>query len=73
MAKIVLETGTEDENIYEAKIKLAEELKNYDKVKNNEQIEALVDFLEYLFLIQNSELENKYKDYIVKRRFLQYN
>ena len=36
---------------------------NYDKVKNNEQIKALVDFLEYLFLIQNPELEKKYEDY----------
>ena len=59
ISKSLLETKTKDEDIYEAKIKLAEELKSYDKVKNNEQVKALVDFLEYLFLIQNSELEKK--------------
>ena len=63
MAKSLLETKTRDEDIYEAKIKIAEELKSYDKVKNNEQIRALVDFLEYLFLIQNQELEEKYQNY----------
>lgn len=63
MAKTLLETGTSDENIYIAKISLSEELANYDKVKNNEQIKALVDFLEYLFLIQNPELEKKYDEY----------
>ncbi|NRY60060.1 hypothetical protein [Clostridium beijerinckii] len=46
---------------YETKIKLAEELVKYDKVKNNEQIKALVDFLEYLFLIQDEELEDNMK------------
>lgn len=63
MAKGLLETGNNDEEIYEAKIKLAEELRNYDKVKNEEQIKALVDFLEYLFLIENPELERKYEEY----------
>jgi Putative transposase, YhgA-like. len=63
MALSLLETNTTDEDIYEAKIKLAEELKGYDKVKNNDQIKALVDFLEYLFLIQNPELEKKYEEY----------
>lgn len=63
MAKSLLETSARDEEIFEAKIKLAEELKNYNKVKNNDQIKALVDFLEYLFLIQNPELENKYEEY----------
>lgn len=57
MAKSLLETKTRDEDIYEAKIKLAEELKSYDKVKNNEQVKALVDFLEHLFLIQNSAIQ----------------
>ena len=42
---------------------LAEELIKYDKVKNEEQIKALADFLEYLFLIQDKELENKYEEY----------
>lgn len=63
MAKNLLETGTRDEDIFEAKIKLGEELSIYDKVKNSEQIKSLVDFLEYLFLIQNPELEKKYEEY----------
>ena len=63
MAKTLLETNSEDESIYEAKIKLAEELVSYNKVKNNEQVKALVDFLEYLFLIQSTELEDKYQNY----------
>jgi hypothetical protein len=63
MAKSLLETAAKDEEIYNAKIKLAEELKAYNKVKNEEQIKALVDFLEYLFLIEDKELENKYKEY----------
>ena len=50
-------------NIYEAKIRLAKELPSFDKVKNNDQIKALVDFLEYLFLFQNSEMEKKYEEY----------
>ncbi|WP_040327645.1 Rpn family recombination-promoting nuclease/putative transposase [Clostridium ihumii] len=63
MAKILLETGAKDEDIFNAKINLAEELKDYDKVKNNEQIKALVDFLEYLFLINDEELDEKYNEY----------
>jgi len=63
MAKTLLETNSKDEDIYETKIKLAEELVSYDKVKNNEQIKALVDFLEYLFLIRDAELENRYQNY----------
>ncbi|MFT5875863.1 MAG: putative transposase/invertase (TIGR01784 family) [Clostridium sp.] len=63
MAKSLLETGARDEDIYEAKIKLADELSNYDKVKNNDQIKALVDFLEYLFLIKDYALEKKYEEY----------
>ncbi len=46
-----------------AKIKLASELINYDKVKNNDQIKALIDFLEYLFLIESPELQKKYEAY----------
>ncbi|WP_368490538.1 hypothetical protein [Clostridium sp. BJN0013] len=34
-----------------------------DKVKNNEQVKALVDFLEYLFLIEEPELGNKYEKF----------
>ena len=63
MAKRLLEIGARDEDILNAKIKLAEELVYYDKVKNDEQIKALVDFLEYLFLIQNPELEKEYEEY----------
>ena len=40
MAKTLLETNSEDEYIYETKIKLAEELVSYNKVKNNEQIKS---------------------------------
>jgi len=63
IAKRLLETGARDEEIFKAKIKLGEELSYYDKVKNNEQIKSLVDFLEYLFLIQDPELENRYEEY----------
>ena len=63
MAKSLLETKVRDEDIFNAKIQLAEELSSYDKVNSNDQIKALVDFLEYLFLIQNPELEKKYEDY----------
>ena len=50
-------------NIIKAKIKLAAELRGYDKVKNNNQIKALVDFLEYLFLIENPDIEKEYEEY----------
>ncbi len=63
MAKKLLEIGVTDEEIYSTKIELAKELKNYDKVKNNEQIKALVDFLEYLFLIQDLNLESKFEEF----------
>lgn len=63
IGKKSLNTGAADEEIYNAKMELAKELKNYDKVKNNEQIKALVDFLEYLFLIENLELEGKYEEF----------
>jgi predicted transposase/invertase (TIGR01784 family) len=63
IAKGLLETGVCDEDILKAKINLAEELKSYDKVKNTDQIKALVDFLEYLFLIKDPEVEKKYEEY----------
>ena len=63
MAKVLLDTKPDDRDIYNAKIELAEELIKYDKVKNEEQVKALADFLEYLFLIQDKELENKYEEY----------
>ena len=53
MAQTLLNTSTKDIDIYNAKIQLAEELLEYDKVKNDEQVKALADFLEYLFLIQD--------------------
>ena len=63
MAKELLKLGASDKEVYEAKIKLASELSSYDKVKNNDQIKALVYFLEYLFLIQDEELEKRYKEF----------
>lgn len=63
MGKKLLNTGAADEEIYNAKIELAKELKNYDKVRNNEQVKALVDFLEYLFLIEDPTLEDKYEEF----------
>ncbi|NFO89127.1 hypothetical protein FDC58_08350 [Clostridium botulinum] len=63
IAKTLLETKPKDEDIYKAKIQLAEELVEYDKVKNEEQIKALADFLEYLFLIKDKNLEKKFEEY----------
>ena len=63
MAKELLKLGASDKEVYEAKIKLASELSSYDKVKNNDQIKALVYFLGYLFLIQDEELEKRYKEF----------
>jgi hypothetical protein len=63
IAKELLKTKPTDEEIYKSKIKLANELRNYDKVKNDEQKKALVDLLEYLFLIEDPELERKYEEY----------
>ena len=63
MAKTLLNTSSKDIDIYNAKIQLAEEFIEYDKIKNQEQVKALADFLEYLFLIQDEELDNKYKEY----------
>ncbi|MBU3161689.1 Rpn family recombination-promoting nuclease/putative transposase [Clostridium frigoris] len=63
MAKSLLETGARDEDIYEAKIKLSDELATYNKVKNNDQIKALVDFLGYLFLTEDIAFEKKYEEY----------
>lgn len=63
MAKCLLDTPVHDEDVYRAKVKLAEELKEYKKIKNSEQIKALVDFLEYLFLIKDPELERKFDEF----------
>ena len=63
IAKELLNTKSTDEAIYTAKITLANDLKNYDKVKNDEQKKALVYLLEYLFLIEDPELEKKYEEF----------
>jgi len=63
IAKDLLETKATDEDIFEAKIRLAEELNKNSIVKNSEQAKALVDFLGYLFLFQNQEFEKKFEDY----------
>ena len=49
--------------LVQIRFKIAEELLEYDKVRNEEQIKALADFLEYLFLIKDEELEHKYEEY----------
>ena len=63
MAKDLLDTKATDEDIFEAKIRLSEELNKNCIVKNSEQVKALVDFLGYLFLFQNQEFEKKFEDY----------
>ncbi|MCH3964284.1 MAG: DUF4351 domain-containing protein [Clostridium sp.] len=63
MGKRLLDTGAADEDIYSAKIELTKELQKYGGVKDREQIKALVDFLEYLFLIEDPKLENKYEEF----------
>jgi Glu-tRNA(Gln) amidotransferase subunit E-like FAD-binding protein len=45
------------------KIELAKELKSHNKIKNKEQIKSLVDFLEYLFLIDAPNLESEYEEF----------
>ncbi|MBU3176524.1 hypothetical protein [Clostridium estertheticum] len=50
MAKSLLETGARDEDIYDAKIKLSDELSTHDKVKNNDQIKA------YLIMVIDGNL-----------------
>lgn len=67
MAQTLLDTPQYDEDILRAKIALADELSAYHKVKTTEQIKALVDFLEYLFLIQNPEIEKQYEDYTFQK------
>lgn len=67
MAKNLLETKATDEDIFEAKIRLSEELNKNSTVKNSEQAKALVDFFGYLFLFQNQEFENKYEIYKKER------
>ena len=63
IAKRLLNTKKSDEDIFEAKLELAKRLNDNAKVKTDEQIKALMEFLEYLFLINNKELDNKFKEY----------
>lgn len=67
IAKKLLYTGTDEEAIYNAKIKLLDELSNYDKVKTDEEAKALAYFLEYLFLIEDENLNKKYIEYKDRR------
>lgn len=62
IAKRLLSTSTNDSEIFLAKLELFNELVNYDKVKTIDQRKALAYFLEYLFLIQDDELSEKYKE-----------
>ncbi len=62
IAKRLLETKSEDYDIFKAKIELYNELLDYNKVKTNEQRKALTYFLEYLFLIQDDTLSEKFKE-----------
>lgn len=61
MAKKLLEIGVKDEDIFQTKIELFNELVQYEKVKTIKQRTALVYFLEYLFLIQDDKLEANFK------------
>lgn len=62
IAKRLLYTNTNDEEIFLAKVELFNELVNYNKVKTIDQRKALTYFLEYLFLIQNDSLSEKFKE-----------
>ena len=62
IAKRLLSTSTNDREIFLAKIELFNELVNYDKVKTIDQRKALTYFLEYLFLIQDDNLSEKFKE-----------
>lgn len=62
IAKRLLETGASDKEIFIAKVELFNELVNYKKVRTMGQRKALTYFLEYLFLIQDSELSKEFKE-----------
>ncbi|MGL5068103.1 MAG: Rpn family recombination-promoting nuclease/putative transposase, partial [Sarcina sp.] len=62
IAKKLLETGASDKEIFIAKVELFNELVKYKKVRTMEQRKALTYFLEYLFLIQDSELSKEFKE-----------
>ncbi|HAX72437.1 MAG TPA: hypothetical protein DCY20_02805 [Firmicutes bacterium] len=62
IAKRLLSTRADDKEIFLAKVELFNELVNYNKVKTMEQRKALTYFLEYLFLIQDDNLAEKFKE-----------
>lgn len=62
IAKRLLNTKSNDNDVFLAKIELFNELINYDKVKMLDQRKALTYFLEYLFLIQDESLSDKFKE-----------
>ena len=62
IAKRLLSTNADDNEIFLAKVELFNELVNYDKVKTTDQRKALTYFLEYLFLIQDKDLSEKFKE-----------
>jgi predicted transposase/invertase (TIGR01784 family) len=62
IAKRLLSTKADDSEIFLAKVELFNELVNYNKVKTMDQRKALTYFLEYLFLIQDDSLSEKFKE-----------
>ena len=62
IAKRLLYTVANDNEIFLAKLELFNELVNYNKVKTVNQRKALTYFLEYLFLIQDDDLSEKFKE-----------
>ena len=62
IAKRLLSTNANDNEIFLAKVELFNELINYDKVKTIDQRKALTYFLEYLFLIQDDNLSEKFRE-----------
>lgn len=57
-----MSTVANDNEIFLAKVELFNELVNYNKVKTIDQRKALVYFLEYLFLIQDDSLSERFKE-----------
>lgn len=62
IAKRLLSTNANDNEIFLAKVELFNELVNYNKVKTIDQRKALTYFLEYLFLIQDDNLSEKFRE-----------
>ena len=62
IAKRLLSINADDREIFLAKVELFNELVNYNKVKTMDQRKALAYFLEYLFLIQDDSLSEKFKE-----------